>query len=67
MQDTNEELYYTRQHIANLLGVSTSTIIRWQKDGLPVEYIGPGELPRYKFADVYKWVHSKDRKGIKNG
>ena len=55
----NQE-FVTRKHLADLLEVSPSTIIRMEKQGLPVHYIG--DLPRYVYEDVKEWIFKQQKK-----
>lgn len=50
----------TRKHLAQLLEVSLSTIVRMEKQGMPVHYIG--DLPRYLFEEVKDWIFSTQKK-----
>ena len=54
---------YTRKHIAILFGISSRTLHRYEKIGMPVVHIGPGKLPRYDYEDVLVWMQKMEKTG----
>jgi len=54
----------TRQHLMSILEVkSRTTILKWEKQGMPVVRIGG--LKRYDIAKVMAWFSDQDNKGFK--
>ena len=56
----------TRPHLRELLGgnIAESTIIRYEKLGMPVVHIGPGRLPRYDYEEVLDWMQKAAAMGV---
>ena len=52
----------TKQEIAAFLKVSTMTIDRWEKRGMPVMRSHGGD-PRYDSDDIVAWMKGDEEKG----
>ena len=52
--------YLTREALARALNVSTATVSRLRREGLP--HVLVGDLARYKLADVHAWLQSRERR-----
>jgi predicted site-specific integrase-resolvase len=57
---TNDRIYLTRRELGDYLEVSTKTIERWQREGLPAEVWGR-RLVRYKLDEEWPepWMTRK--------
>jgi phage terminase Nu1 subunit (DNA packaging protein) len=53
------ERYVTAAELAELLGVSTSTIKRWRAAGLPSETWGMGHTRRYLPSVAMRWARDR--------
>lgn len=62
--DMKENVLITKEHLCMLLKVSKRTVERLQAQGMPVVYIG--DLPRYKYNDVIKWLEKQKKGGEEN-
>ena len=63
MQEVNYNNLITRTHLCTILGVHYTTILRYEKMGLPVIRIGEGKLPRYDYEEVMDWVKKRAEVG----
>ena len=54
---TNEKKYYTTHEVANLVGVTSTTIIKWIKDGKIFAYKTLGGHRRIGRSDIDKLMH----------
>jgi excisionase family DNA binding protein len=53
------ERYITAAELAELMGVSLSTIRRWTAAGLPSETWGLGHTRRYRASDAIAWARTR--------
>lgn len=58
----DDERYLTRAQLADLLQVSTKSIARWERDGMPFSSWGP-RLHRYRLRDVRPWFDAREDAG----
>jgi hypothetical protein len=49
----------TRQQIAQAIQVTTKTVARMVKDGMPEQRVG--DSPRYRLTDVLAWIEQRSR------
>jgi hypothetical protein len=59
----NKHTFVNRAVLAKSLGVSTKTIGRMEKAGLPRIVLVPGGHPRYDLDLVLEWVRTTHAKG----
>ena len=57
-----ERKYYTVNELADLYGVSRTTIYKWVRKGMPHETT-PGGRKRFNVEDINKW--SQNREDVK--
>jgi hypothetical protein len=55
------ERYVDARELAGLMGVSTSTIKRWVRDGMPSETWGLGRTRRFLPSRAMEWASSLDK------
>ena len=59
----NYENLITRQHLMNILEVkSRTTILKWERQGMPVVRIGG--LKRYDIVKIMSWIHKNEKVGL---
>jgi phage terminase Nu1 subunit (DNA packaging protein) len=59
---------WTRWELAVLLGQHPQTIVKWERDGMPIAVRGSRGLPsKYRLADVWRWALEKARGGATSG
>jgi excisionase family DNA binding protein len=51
----------TTEELAQMLKVSTRTLIRWRKEGLPHIQVGYRTI-RYDLNEVMKWIENREIK-----
>jgi excisionase family DNA binding protein len=56
----NEEPLLSIEEVADLLNVSTASVRRYLKDGLPYMRFG-GRMLRFRRSDVHKWMADKEQ------
>lgn len=61
--DQNTETYPSREKVMEMLGVSQSTLWRWQKAGYLVP-LNVGGKRRYKMSDVKRILEGDAQKGV---
>lgn len=61
--DQNAETYPSREKVMEMLGVSQSTLWRWQKAGYLVP-LNVGGKRRYKMSDVKRILEGDAQKGV---
>jgi phage terminase Nu1 subunit (DNA packaging protein) len=54
------ERFLTRAQLAEIIGVSTDTVDRWRKQGLPCVTWGERSV-RMRFTDCEAWRETQDR------
>lgn len=57
MLEPNDQIYLTRRELGETLEISSKTIERWQKEGLPAHIWGR-RLIRYKLDEVHAWLRT---------
>lgn len=60
-------MLFTRQEIAAFLKVSTTTIDRYEKAGMPVLRPPSGGDPRYEEKKVIEWLSKNRESGEEKG
>ncbi len=56
--DANQLL--TTDETAVLLGLSPRTLVNWRQDSRGPRYLNIGNLVRYRYADILKWIHQNE-------
>lgn len=50
----------TRQQVAQVLQISSQTVMRMVKEGMPMQRIG--DSPRFKVAHVLAWIEERSKR-----
>jgi hypothetical protein len=66
MQTETLKDYLSRTELAVEFGVSTKTLVRWEKDeGLPVTFLGRD--PLYYKPSIQRWLRAREKNGKQTG
>jgi excisionase family DNA binding protein len=58
------EVLLTQQQVAEMLQVSVRTLERWRQNGSGPPFVKVGRSPRYRLADIERWLEtSSETKG----